>query len=227
MSGNGLLESLEELYNFLFYGLGIAELGIAGTILVVCIIAGLVAAVFAFLVSLLVFVLEAIPLFKISKKVGRSSAWLVWLSWLPIVGNYLSTYVLSDVLGNKPLKLVDKFIIENRLLSFWIYVGINLFGSSLITAFIGMVNVIPFVGQVIGACSTLLYLLPMIATAWIEYAYLRDVLNLFKPDQKSNNTTAIVIAILDALVTFGFARAFYLYTVMNKEPLPSQTENPQ
>ena len=47
----------------------------------------------------------------------------------------------------------------------------------------------------------------------------KDVLDIFNPDQKSNHVAALIVAILDSLVTFGFARAFYLYTVMNKEPL--------
>lgn len=216
------IESLEELYEFLYYGLGIAELGIAGVVLMIGVIVAVATAVLGLLVSLVVFVLEAIPLYKISKKLERKYAWMVWLSWIPGIGGCFSTYVLSDIPGDKPVKLGGKLTIENRLMSFWIHTGIRLFGGTLITVLIGIVNMIPVLGQLIGAFSSILYLVPTVAAAWIEYVYLRDVLDMFKPDQKSNNTAAIVVAVLDALVTFGLARAIYLYTVMNKDPLPQQ-----
>lgn len=218
----GSIDTLEELYETIYYGLGIAELGIAGVMLMVSLIVGLVAAVVGLVVSLVVFVLEAIPLYKISKKLDRKYAWLVWLSWIPFIGGYFSTYVLSDIPGDQPVKLVSKLTVENRVMSFWIYTGIRLFGATLITVLISIVNMIPVLGQVIGAFSTLLYLAPTVAAAWIEYAYLRDVLDLFKPDQKSNNTAAIIITALDTMATLGLARAIYLYTIMNKEPLPQQ-----
>lgn len=219
MELGGLLDGLQELYDVFYYGMGVAELGVAGVALLVSVIVAVVSAVFGFCVSLLVFLLEAIPLYKIANKVGRKKAWLVWLSWLPVIGQYLSTYVLSDIPGNKPLVLTEKVVIKDRLMSFWLHIGIGLFGSALITTLIGVLNLIPVLGQVAGALSAFLYLVPPIASAWIEYAYLRDVLNIFREDEHANRTAAIVVAVLDALVTFGLARAFYLYTVMNKEPL--------
>ena len=155
------------------------------------------------------------------KKLGRENVWLVWLGWLPVVGGYISTYVFADIPGNKPVKLTDKMIIQNRLMSFWIRCGIGLFGTSLITVFICIISFIPVLGQIIGAFSTMLYLVPAAAIAWIEYVYICDVLDIFNPNQRSNRNAAIVIAVLDSVVTFGLARAFYLYTVMNKEPLPN------
>jgi len=222
MEMSGLPESLEELYELLYYGLGIAELGISGALLIYGIVAAVVAAIFSFVVSLLLFILGAIPLYKIAKKLQRPSAWLVWLSWLPVIGGYCGTYVLADIPGDQPLRLTAAKSIENRKLSFWIRVGIAVFGSAIVTAFIGILNLIPVLGQVAGALSTVLYLAPTVAVAWIEYAYVRDVLDIFNPDRKKNNTAAIVVAVLDAVATMGFARAFYLYTVMNKDPLPAE-----
>jgi len=216
---NSPIETLEEIYTTLFNSLGIAELGIAGIVLLYTVIIGLISAVFGMLVSFLLFVLQSIPLYKISKKMGRKTVYLILLSWIPVIGGYISTYVLSDVPGNKPVKLTSKIIISNRLLSFWIYVGISIFGPALITAFVGIASLLPGFGLIIGSVSTMLYLVPTAATAWLEYVYLKDVLDIFNPDQKSNHVAALIVAILDSLVTFGFARAFYLYTVMNKEPL--------
>lgn len=222
MTTDDLIEQMEELYEMLFYGLGIAELGLTGAILVGAIIVAIATAVVGFVVSLVVFILEAIPLYKISRKMGRKNAWLVWLSWLPVIGGYFSAYVLADIPGDKPVKLVGKVEIKSRSMSFWMYTGIGLFGSALITAVIGIINVVPVIGQIVGAFASLLYLVPAVAMAWLEYVYLRDVLDIFSPDRKANNTAAIVVAVLDALVTFGLARAFYLYTVMNKAPLPRE-----
>lgn len=221
MASSNIVDMLEELYEGLYYGVGIANMGVAGVTLIVSVIAALVAAIFGFMVSLLVFVLEAIPLYKIAKKLNKKSAWLVWLGWLPVVGGYISTYVFADIPGDKPVKLTDKMIIQNRLMSFWIRCGIGLFGTSLITVFICIISFIPVLGQIIGAFSTMLYLVPAAAIAWIEYVYICDVLDIFNPNQRSNRNAAIVIAVLDSVVTFGLARAFYLYTVMNKEPLPN------
>lgn len=213
-------ENLEEIIAFLTAALGLAELGVMGTVFVFTILASVITAAFAFLVSLLVFILEAIPLYKISRKMGRKSAWLVWLSWLPIVGSYLGLYVLEEIPGRKPLHLVGKLRIESRILSFWIYVGIAVFGNAFITAVVGILSLIPVIGTILGYVSWALYFVPAVALAWMEYAYLRDVLDIFKEDHRSNIIAAAVVAALDATVTMGLARAFFLYTVMNKEPLP-------
>lgn len=212
--------SLEEIIAFLTAALGVAELGVMGTVVVVTILLMAITMVVSLLVSLVVFILEAIPLYKISRKMGRKSAWLVWLSWLPIVGSYLGLYVLEEIPGRKPLHLVGKLSIESRMLSFWIYVGIAVFGNALITAVVGILSLIPVVGTFVGYVSWILYLAPAAALAWMEYAYLRDVLDIFKEDHRSNIIAAAVVAALDATVTMGLARAFFLYTVMNKEPLP-------
>ena len=219
MEFTGITEALKELYNVLYYGLGIANLGVAGVVLIYGIIAGLVTAIFEMLLSILLFVLQAFPLFKISRKVERKSAYLVWLSWLPVIGGYLSTYVLADIPGNKPLNLTNKVSIQNRLLSFWMYIGIGVFGPTLITTFMGIFGIIPILGQILAFCSVILYIIPAAAVAWFEYAYLRDVLDVFNQNHNSNRNAAIIITVLDSLVTFGFARAFYLYTIINKEPL--------
>jgi hypothetical protein len=80
--------------------------------------------------------------------------------------------------------------------------------------------VVPAVGQAIGAVATLLYLLPAAAMGVIEFVYLRDAINVFKPDEKSNRTHALIITILDSLITFGWARVLYLFTMRKMHPLP-------
>lgn len=215
---------LRELYDFLYYGVGAAEMGIAGIMLVGGFIVSVITAFISFCIRLLVFILEAIPLYKVARKMERKCAWLAWMAWIPGIGSYLSTFVLTRVPGDKPLQLVKKVKINNRLLSFWIYVGIALFGPALISVISYIFGFIPVLGQIIGIFSIFLKLIPAVAAAWMEFAYLRDVLDIFKPDKKANLTAAIIVAILDALVTFGLARAFFLYTIINKDPLPQPVD---
>ena len=224
---DSLIDFLKEFYEVLYYGLGIAEMGVSGVVLVGGIIVTVISAIFNFVVSVLIFIIEATPLYKVSKKMNRKYAWMVWLSWIPIIGKYFCTFVVADIPGDKPVRLFKKIQIESRVMSFCIHTGIGIFGTALVTVIVGIANVIPVVGQAIGAFSTLFYLIPAIATAWIEYAYMRDILDIFKPNKKSNNITAIVIAALDGLATMGIARAVYMYTIMNKEPLFQVTEAEQ
>ncbi|MBQ6823608.1 MAG: hypothetical protein IJP27_03055 [Clostridia bacterium] len=209
------IEVMQSIYDALFLGYGIAEMSISGIILLIAVIGAICSAVF----SLIVWILEAVPVYKLAKKAGRKWA---MLAWVPIFGSYFRLYVLTDIPGNQELTFFgsEKFKISSRPLSFWIYVGIKVFGTGLITALIGILNLIPIIGQIIGGISSLLYLVPAAACGIMEYAYLRDVLNLFKPDQKANRTAAIVVTVLDSLATLGFARVIYLYTVLKYNPLP-------
>jgi len=219
---SGLPEFLEELYELFYYGLGIAELGISGVVLIYTIVVALVAMVCTAITSLALFILGAIPLYRIGKKLQRPSVWLIWLSWLPVIGGYFRSYVLADIPGDKPLWLTEKYAIENRKLSFWIMIGIGVFGGAIISALIGILSLIPVLGQIGAMLSMPLYLAPIVAVEWMQYAYLRDVLDLFSGDRKKNRTAAIVVAALDAVATMGFAQIVYLYTIMNKEPLAAE-----
>ncbi len=210
---------LEEFLRFLNVGITLGELSLGGTILLVGLITSIITAVISFIFQFIIYVLEAFPVYKLARKTGRKRA---WLAWVPVFGSYFRLYVLADIAGDKELVFFGKFKLKNRPLSFWMYVGIDLFGSTLITAVIGVLQVLPVIGQIIGALSTLLYLVPAVAKAFIEYAYLRDVLNIFKEDKKANNTAAIVVTALDALATFGFARVVYLYTILKYNPIPEK-----
>ncbi len=210
---------LEEILEFLGLGYALGEVSIAGAILIFGIITVIVSAIISFIFKFIIYVLEAFPVYKLARKTGRKRA---WLAWVPVFGSYFRLYVLADIAGDKELVFFGKFKLKNRPLSFWMYVGIDLFGSTLITAVIGVLQVLPVIGQIIGALSTLLNLVPAVAKAFIEYAYLRDVLNIFKEDKKANNTASIVVTALDALATLGFARVIYLYTILKYNPIPEK-----
>lgn len=210
---------LNNIYNIFNAGYGIASLTVNGVILLI----GVITAVITFIVKLVLFILGAIPVYRLSQKAGRKNA---WLAWIPLFSKYIHTYLINDIPGDKPFEVKifnKKFVFQNRFLFFWIYMGIGVFGNGLITAVIGVLSVVPVVGQVVGATTSLLYLIPAFATGVIEYVYLQDVLNMFKEDRATNRKVAIVVTILDKVCTLGFARAVILYTIIKndiiKEPI--------
>lgn len=206
-----MAQSLEDLYESLYYGLGIADLGIAGAILMATIIVSIVTAVVSFLVTVILWILEAIPLYKLSKKTNRKYA---WLAWVPILGNYFRMYVLADIPGDKPFSVASRSISRN--MAFWIYIGIDLFGVALVNVIVAIIN---FFIPVVGLLALAFNLLPLVCAGFMEYIFLKDVLDVFKADQKSSNVAAIVITVLDNLVTLGFARLVFLYTLLKYTPL--------
>ena len=132
------------------------------------------------------------------------------------------------MVGNKPFDLFDgKIKMQSRTMSFWCYVAIALFGSAIISAAVAILGFVPIVGQIIGLVSAILYLLPPVAVGMMQYAYIRDVLDMFKENRKSNRTAAIVISVLDSIATFGLARAIYLWTLLKTEPIAQQTVEAQ
>ena len=212
-SFNGMLSSI---YESIALALGLTNLSITAISLIVSGIVSLI----GLLISVILYILHAYPTYKLAKKMGRKSA---ILSWVPILDRYFRMYVLTDIVADKDFMLFDgKIRMKNRKLSFWIYLGIHLFGNTLITSIIAVCNIIPGLGQVIGAFTGLLYFLPTIACAFMDYVYLRDVLDAFKPDRKSNRTTSIVVSVIDALLYGDIARTVYLYTLLKLDPLPPE-----
>ena len=202
---SGLYEvegAVNSIYNILAGGLGIAAM--LGTI---------ITAVFSLILSIAQWILLAVPLFKLAQKTGKKNA---WLAWIPVFGDYFRTFVLADLPGNKEIVLFGKLKIQNRMTAFWIWVGICLFGTLVWDTVMGLISVFFPVGAV--ATIALSYV-PDVAIGFLEYAFLRDVLDMFKADKKSNNTWAIVITVLDVILPWRFARTVCLYGLMNKEPL--------
>ena len=207
------LDSLESIYDALYYGLGIAELGVAGVMMMVAIVTAAVSA----LLALVIWVLEAIPLYKLAKKTERP---MPWLAWIPFFSSWFRQYVVADIPGNKPFDVFGKYKFDDRRTAFWVYLGIRLLGTIIIGLIVSVVSiVIPF----IGSFSAILYLIPGAAAAIIEYIFLKDLLDVFKPDTKANTTASIVIVLLDTFVTLGLARTVYLYTLLKLDPLPQGT----
>ncbi len=191
---------------------GAAITGVVLTILIIVMIV-------AFVLSTIVYVLSAFPLYKLAKKLDRPYA---WLAWIPIVGTYFRTYVLCDLAGDKELVIIpDKIVIKDRKMSFLIYLGIVILGSAIVGTIIGILSLIP----IIGWFSYILAFAPIVCAGFMEYAYLRDVLDIFKEDKQSNKTTSIIVTVLDCLVTYGIARIVILFTLLKREPIAQNVVN--
>lgn len=168
--------------------------------------------------GVVIYLLEAIPLYKLAKKNGRK---LAWLAWIPVVGAYCRLYVLADIAGEKPFSMLnDKIRIAKRPMSFLVFLGVDLFGGLLINIALSIISIIPVIGWIIGLFGSLLHLVPAVFLAIMEYRYLYDAVNVFKGDRESNRKTSIIVTVLDALVTQGLARTIYLYTLLKYDPIP-------
>ena len=221
-------EILEQIYGVLYYGYNIAELGIAGIMVLI----GVISAIVTTAVAIIKYFFEAIPLFVLSKKVGIK---LGWLTWVPVFSSDFRMYVLSALAGEKEFRVfqhksgryIDKLAIRNRNTSFWVYLGIRYLGNAAITTVIVLLGIfIPGFGQIFGAFISFFYFIPKIILAAMQYTYLRDAISRFKPDTVANGKTSLIIVILDFVFTFGLARSFYLYTLFRCPVYEEETSRP-
>lgn len=204
---------MEEFLDSFFNSGGAAITGVVLTILMISL-------AIAFVVSALVYIFSAFPLYKLAKKLNRPYA---WLAWIPICARYFRTYVLSDLADNKELVIIpEKIVIKDRKMSFWIYVGINVLGGMLVGLASSILSLIPVIGPIL--CIPIA-LLPAVCLGFMDYAYLRDALDLFKEDKQSNKTTSIVVTVLDHFIAAGIARIIVLFTLLKHDPLPQDVIN--
>lgn len=214
--GNSLEQIIQSLYIFKY----LAELGLSGAVFLIGIIATILAAFVLGIIALLEYVFETLPVYRLARKAGRKSA---ILAWCPIFHEYFLAYVICDIPGDQPVRFItDKLSLKKRIHSYGIYILIFLGGNAIITSLISFLGIVPVIGQTLAPLATALYILPAAICTLFEYIYLKDILDIFKEDKKSNIITAIIITLLDALVTFGYARTIYLYTLWNKSPLPTE-----
>ena len=115
-------------------------------------------------VSIIIWVLEAIPVYKLAIKMNRKNA---WLAWVPIFGSKFRLWVLSDIAGDKPFTVFNgKFTVKSRSNSFWIYIAINYLGGAVVSAVVGVFSaIIPLFGSL----SAVLMLVPAVPCALMEY----------------------------------------------------------
>lgn len=216
--GDADIKEIIELFEMILKGTqsitALLNLGITGITLFISI----VTAIIFFVLWVVEYVVEGIPIYILAKKAGVSGA---ILAWMPVFTSHFRRYVLVRIPDPKPVEFMNKKI-ENRSTVFWLYLLIKYAGPTLISLFIFIASFFPVAGILIGSFTSLLYLVPPVAAGFLDYLFLKDVLDVFKEDEKSNNTTSIIITVLDCIVTFGFARSIYLYSLLKKSPLPQQ-----
>jgi phage-related protein len=194
-------------------------LGIASTAFTV--IFTVVVAVVAVLLLFLEYLGIAIPLFIIGRKVKCKFA---WLAWVPVGQSLFAIFVMWKISGKEEFEFWNgKIRIRQGIFAVLGYVIISTLGSAIVTFIVAILNVIPGFGQIASLLATLLYYVPAILTAIMEYVYLRDVIRVFKADDKKCRNHAIIVVILDNLLTFGWARCFYLLSMARMKPLPRES----
>ncbi len=202
---NGILTALSSIFSFLLMG------AYAG--LWILLFVGIAIA------TVVYYVLSSFPVYTLAKRNGYKYA---WLAWSPIFHEYFLTFVLCEASGDKPFEPnLGKFRIENRKMSFLAFVLIKCFGGLVIGS---IVTFLSFIIPGLGSLSSILALVPAAACALIEYVYLRDLLDVYKEDKKSNSTTALIISVIDFILVGDLARTCYLYTLIKKKPLPDSEQ---
>ena len=201
---------------------------------------------FALLFSIGVYLLNAIPLYKIGKKLGYDKN---FLPWIPVLSSFFQLYMLSDLPGIKSFSIfpkLDRYLkIDTRKKSFLVYIILYCVGMAVSFAFSGISEIVSVILSHITAeylnegLSAVLYILSAgidiiafivpsilslilaVYTAAVIYVYLRDLINIFRPDRASNERTAMVVAVLNS-VTSGLALPIYLCYLSRFEPLPEE-----
>lgn len=184
--------------------------------------------VITLILSAAIYVAEAFPLYKLAKKTDRKNA---WFAWMPIFGAYFRLYTLMDIAGDKEVVLFsEKYTIKNRPKSYLIFVGgslalnlviVSVILLSMLLLLIPIVGIIIFV--IVVTIASLLSYVSTIALAVIRYIYFKDVLDIFREDKSENNLIAILVVLIDLFVTGGLARIIFLYTLINRDPIPEET----
>ncbi len=196
---------------------------LSGSIGIVWSIIIIVGAIVSFCISVTHWLLQAYPLFRLAQKIGRKNA---WLAWIPGIGDYCRTFVLTDLPGNKEVVILNKVKLS-RVAAFWIWVGVKLFGfivwDGIMTIFSGIASATG-IGALLAPAFVVLSFVPDVALFLFEYTFLRDALDLFKPDKKKNNTMAIILSVVDYFLPWRFARTVYLWFLLRCEPLPGDTD---
>ena len=172
-------------------------------------------------IAMVLHYVEAIPVFKLAKKNGIGYA---WVALIPI--KLCSTFVLSAIPGEREINLFGKFKLKN-MSAIIIYLCVYLIGVPVVTLISGLIGgvlgLIPILGIILAAIvGFILGLVPAVAIVVLEYAFLKDVIDIYNEDKNANRTTSLIVTITDCF--FYIVRGIYLWTLLKKEPVASKLE---
>ncbi len=201
---------------------------------------------FGLLFAFGIYLLNAIPLYKIGKKLGYDKN---FLPWIPVFSEIIHLFVLSDLPGIKSFSVspkIDRFLkIGTRKKSFLVYIILYCVGMAVSFIFSGFSEIVSTVLSHITTeyanegLSAVLYILSagidlvsfiipaipslilVVYSITLIYVYLRDLISIFKADRASNERTALIVAVINS-VTSGLALPIYLCYLSRFDPLPEE-----
>lgn len=157
------------------------------------------------------------PVYRLAKKAGREHA---WLAFIPIA----RYYTLASI-GEGPVRIpFIKKELRSRAAAFWAYL---LFPAvcTAVTVFCLLLAVpfflIPVAGWLIGALllllAAVLSFLASFGAALLLYTFYYDIFTLYRPENRNNDTLAVVCA---ACTYLGLSPVCFvlLYTLLNRDP---------
>ncbi len=184
------------------------------------------------------YVLNALPLYRIGKKLGYDKCFLPWIP-VPLI----PFFVLGDLPGRKDFTVspkFDKFLkIGTRKKSYIVYIVLYVLYIALIMiAAFGMMIFPILMGagvlaEELAIGLMMIYMLIYMAFAFLSagvftalaiiyyYVYLRDLIDIFKPDRESNRTLALILAITNMFAS-GLVIPIYLLVLSKSDPLPEE-----
>ena len=153
------------------------------------------------LLSIAVYVLQAVALYKMANKLGHQYPWMAWIP-------YANTYLLFT-LPDKKLKVLAFNKEVDRTTGFWIWLAITL-GGSVIQGIFSAFTVIPVIGPII---VSLVPIAIMVARIFISYSAYKDLYEMFV-DESQATPFAIVSMIVPITVVV------FLWIASSKNPKP-------
>ncbi len=186
--------------------------------------------------------LNAYPLYKMSKKLGYDKA---FLPWIPVFQAFLCAYTMANLPGKTDFYISPKldkiFKIKDRKKSFIAFIAIAvvsiigiyviLFGFMFAVMFVALMTetgediviIMPLIMMIMYAILLVFGLISSLLSSIFYYAYLRDLIDVFKPDREKNKKTALIVVIVNNF-TSGLALPIYLMTLQQYDPLPIAPE---
>lgn len=225
-NSQGLIEGIIALLTAILTLISVVGTAIASILGIASTAFTLIFTIIVLLTGVIGFVLNyfgfAIPLFIVGRKVKCKFA---WLAWVPVFQGLIGIFVMWKISGKEAFEFwKGKIRIKQGIVAVLGYVVVYFFGGAIVTFIVAVLNLIPGFGQLASLLAMLLYYLPAFILAVAEYVYMRDVIQLFKADEKKCRIHAFVVVVLDTLLTFGWARNFYLLSMARLKPLPEEPE---
>lgn len=153
------------------------------------------------LLSIAVYVLQAVALYKMANKLGHQYPWMAWIP-------YANTYLLFT-LPDKKLKVLAFNKEVDRSTGFWIWLAITL-GGSVIQGIFSAFTVIPVIGPII---VSLVPIAIMVARIFIIYPAYKDLYEMFVDESQA--TPFAIVSIIVPITSVVF-----LLIASSKNPKP-------